>query len=70
MPGKGQPGVGRAGVYPTTLFSGHPEKAKHKKASVLEQAGVVVESNTNLVAEQAKVQKILVHKENEGMQPP
>ena len=57
-------------VYHTTLFSGHPEKAKHKKASVLEQAVVVVESNTNLVAEQAKVKKILVQKENEGMQPP
>ena len=37
---------------------------------MLEQAGVVVESHTNLVADQAKVKRTLVQKENEGMQPP
>ena len=68
-------GNGQMWVYPTALFMGHPIKSKHKKTSVLEQAGVVVTSHTNLAAGQVpagpvKVKKILIQKENEGMQPP
>ena len=38
-------------VYPSALFSGHPDRTKHKNASVLLQTGVVVENNTNLKPE-------------------
>ena len=57
-------------MNPSALFNGHPDRNKHTKASVILQAGVVVENHTNLKPEQAKLKNLLAQKENERMVPP
>ena len=62
--------TGRMWMYPTTHMKGNKDRDKHDKESVLINAGIVMQKQTNLKPSTAKAKDLIVPKAHEGEEPP